>query len=316
MSLSRLYLALQGQRVRCPDELHQTLACLRDGIAWGVDADQNRPENEDNMFWKMGPCLDVLGSADDPVFGFWSGMFKDLANVQSHGHGALIVAIEAGASGYVKKQMGGGFITEDVNRPGCQCRPFLQYAVDPSGSLLGILPVDDAVWRATPWKSISNLGNMLNVLFSAGCDPNGIMDVPSTGEEFEMPSLLQHHHIGHAGTPTSPDTILTSDLQPKGATAWGFWLQSCTQLLSCYPGEATFEVKTSILVGLEAFIRADADLESTKIEIESIRRSMWTELRLRDRVEQVMELYEKLRKAQREEPQRGTAGAQKVSYAK
>ncbi|KAK0648964.1 prion-inhibition and propagation-domain-containing protein [Cercophora newfieldiana] len=291
MSLSRLYLALQSQRVRCPDELHQMLACLRDGIFSGVDADQDRPDNEDNIFWEMGPCLDALESTDNPVFGFWSGMFQDLAIVQSHGHGAFIIAIEAGASSYVKKQLDGRFIAEDVNRPACGCRPFLQYAVDPSGSLLGILPVDYTDPRATPWQSISNFGNMLDVLFSAGCDPNGIMDVPSTGDdEFEMQCNSQHHQTGHV--PISPDTVLDSHShsRDKGVTVWEFWLQRCAQLLSCPPDEATIETKASILDGIEAFIRAGADLGSTEMQVESVVRAIWTEPRLKDRAEQVMQL--------------------------
>ncbi|KAH6855875.1 hypothetical protein B0I37DRAFT_366022 [Chaetomium sp. MPI-CAGE-AT-0009] len=277
MSLSRLYLAMQSQRLRCPEELHQLLTCLQDGITWGAEADWARPEGRENIFWKMVPCLDLLRSADGPVFGLWSGQLGALSEAHSHersdifSHATLIIAIEAGAGNYLRQHPSLPSMAS-ANEPPCGCLPLLYYAIE-SNSLLGLQFANDD--RLVPWKSRRSAYSMIRILLDAGCDPNGT-----------VPDWL--HHSGVGGQ------------RPTGAvTAWTSWLRKNAAKLSLPSAAAvTSREKAAMLEDLEAFFHAGADLKSTEGEIDSIRRAMWPDWEVRAQLTRAMKVYQERTEAE------------------
>lgn len=271
MSLSRLHLVMQSQRLRCPEELDQLLACLQDGITWGAEADQAHPEGRHNIFWKIVPCLDLLRSADGPVFGLWSGQFGAVSEAHSHersdifSHASLVIAIEAGASNYVRQHASLPSMAS-LSEPSCGCLPLLWYAIEPS-SLLGLQSDDGS--SLTSWKSTRAGHSMIRVLLEAGCDPNWAF----------------------------PDWICPNSAtgqKPKGlVTAWTYWLQNYTaKLLSPTANTVSSGEKLAILEDLESFFQAGADLKILEVEIESIRSKLWPDLEVRGQLTRAMQVYQ------------------------
>ncbi|KAK0718619.1 prion-inhibition and propagation-domain-containing protein [Lasiosphaeria miniovina] len=149
MSLGRLYLAMQSQSLQCPEEVKQALTCLLAGIAWGAEGDRLQPSRRENIFWKMGPCLDMLYAANGPVFGLWDGQFEGLAEIHSHepsnafSHATLLLAIEAGAVNYVKHYPYLRDMTA-ASTPPCGCPPLLCQAIQPMSIIGGQFKEDSS----------------------------------------------------------------------------------------------------------------------------------------------------------------------------
>ncbi|KAK2613202.1 hypothetical protein N8I77_000129 [Diaporthe amygdali] len=155
-------LKLHGS-VRLLDDQHENMAwaMLNEGFEWGTIADQEKQEGRDNIYWRIQPALNVLTYKD--VRGSFLPRlvkFNEHDRREGHSHASLLLAVERGATNYVKRHP--DFIATAVKTKFlCGCLPLLY----PFVSL-------DFVSKRFEGRILERDVAMVRLLLGAGCSPN------------------------------------------------------------------------------------------------------------------------------------------------
>ncbi|KAJ0115572.1 hypothetical protein J7T55_010395 [Diaporthe amygdali] len=155
-------LKLHGS-VRLLDDQHENMAwaMLNEGFEWGTIADQEKPEGRGNIYWRIQPALNVLTYKD--VRGSFLPRlvkFNEHDRREEHSHASLLLAVERGATNYVKRHP--DFIATAVKTKFlCGCLPLLY----PFVSL-------DFVSKRFEGRILERDVAMVRLLLVAGCSPN------------------------------------------------------------------------------------------------------------------------------------------------